>query len=57
MILYHAHLEGNTPSDKYISSTWCKAYLVNTLLRPDIFYFSSFKNSDRNFQEMEKNKI
>jgi len=25
-----------------------------TLIRPDIFNFSSFKNSDRNFQEMEK---
>jgi len=32
MILFHAHLEGNTPSDKYLSSTWCKAYLVNILL-------------------------
>jgi len=26
-------------------------------IRPDIFYFSSFKNPDRIFQEMEQNKI
>ena len=29
----------------------------NCVIRPDIFNFSSFKNPDRNFQEMEKKKI
>jgi len=32
MIIFRAHLEGNTLSYKYISSAWCKAYFVNILL-------------------------
>jgi len=47
MILFHAHLKGNTPSDKYLSSTWCKAYSVNFLLisgmKPRLWLCKSWK--------------
>jgi len=35
----------------------CKTVFLSAYIRPDIFNFSSFKNPDRIFQEMEKNNL